>query len=100
MGKPKKFVLHPGVVGSIHDKDWHYVGVGALCNLYQISLKDCLVVRENDPKGVLAGLGPEYIHLYPLAEGNYLEVKDAKVAALKERAITSENPNELHTGGE
>jgi hypothetical protein len=66
--KSKKYVLHPGHVRA-SDTDRHFIGVVELCNLYKVSLANCLV---DDGRGMRGIDTTDKIHLYPRADGNYV----------------------------
>lgn len=46
----RKFLLVPGCVASTTDMDTHYIGVGDLCHLYGVHMRDCDVIKQEDPE--------------------------------------------------
>lgn len=76
----KKFLLVPGYVISRSDGQLHYVGVGALCRLYGVSLAECIVA---DIHGTWKLLLSEFevtclVRLAPRDDGQYRLVDVAK----------------------
>jgi len=66
--RAKKYVLHPGHVNS-PDGARHFVGVVELCNLYKVSLANCLVDDGHGMRGIDT---TDKIHLHPRSDGNYV----------------------------
>jgi len=69
-----RYYLHPGKVRSISDGEIHYIGVGQLARLYNLSLRSPNVIVQNDMYredylGYTFRNGD--IHLYPRERGDY-----------------------------
>jgi len=63
----KKYVIFPGWIRSKNDGDRHFIGVGALAELYQVNLSECLVYDDHMPSHFYDGL----IRLHPKYNGDY-----------------------------
>jgi hypothetical protein len=65
-----KYVIHPGMVRSMNDGQYHYIGFRQLVDLYCVDPRWCINVNNmhghliNDPRIT-------YVHLYPRESGNY-----------------------------
>ena len=75
----KKYVLHPGPIRSKVDGDWHTITARQLAFLYGLRLEDCYVVPHVQYTSIYSisippypGRYEDYIHLFPLFEGNYM----------------------------
>lgn len=64
-----KYIIHPGLIRSKNDGQWHYIKYGDLIGLYDVSPRDCRLATEV----VLRSLRrcDNVIHLYPRYDGNY-----------------------------
>ena len=63
------YVIHPGLVYSINDKEMHYINYSRLIELYCLNPRECINAerREN-----LAGLDKTQLkHIYPRRDGRY-----------------------------
>lgn len=68
----KMFVVWPGYIHSKADGDRHFVTAERLIRLYNVPLRDCIVVHWGQEGRCLAGLHQEqYIHLGPRYDGDY-----------------------------
>lgn len=61
-----KFVVHPGWVVSVKDRQRHFVGFGELVALYRVPPKECVRYRESGWRAPTNA-----IHLYPRSDDNY-----------------------------
>lgn len=68
-----KYALHPGFVYSKFDGGKLYIGASILVHMYQISMKDCIIIT--DKTSALKLNLDDYIHLYPRYHGDYLEYR-------------------------
>ena len=64
----KRYVLHPGYVGSRQDRDRHYISGTELARLYGVPFWECVV---DDGRGRALGLPADVVHLYPSQQGDY-----------------------------
>lgn len=63
-----RYVLHPGFVFSKNDDDRHFIDARTLARLYDVPLKDCVVIDQSQ-RGYRQH--PEDVHLRPDYSGNY-----------------------------
>ena len=68
-----RFAVHPEEVSSKSDRQRHYVGVLALVRLYGLRAGEYVVWDDQRPDTHLGRRWNDYLHLYPLYEGNYAE---------------------------
>jgi hypothetical protein len=72
----KMFVLHPGEIISKNDGDTHFIDSRHLIACYGLHTRGEEILTY-DP---LKNYPTDAIHLYPLHEGNYLEVIDKELS--------------------
>ena len=73
MSAGKKFAVHPGRTTSKNDGDLHYVGVPALVALYRLRPNEYVVWNDEEPITFIGRRAEDYLHLFPLYDGNYEE---------------------------
>ena len=60
------YVIHPGMVKSTYDGEYHWIGFAQLVGLYGLSRDQCLNANTMTNADRLGE-----IHLYPREDGNY-----------------------------
>lgn len=73
MSAPIKFAVHPEEVTSKYDRQRHFIGVPALVHLYGLRPSEYVVWDERRPETHRGRRWNDYLHLFPLYEGNYEE---------------------------
>lgn len=69
-GPQIKYVVHPGWVRSINDRERHFITFSTLCRLYGVLPQYCIDASdEHSIRGI--NLNDFQIHLYPDEQGNY-----------------------------
>lgn len=72
MSARPRYILHPGWVRSINDRDAHYVGVGRLRELYRIPpFARAIIVDSDHTHGFGYREEPGDIHCRPRMDGKY-----------------------------
>jgi len=66
-----KFAVHPGLVRSATDNDWHYVSAARLITLYQLRPEEYIVWDHSRPETYQGRREVDYKHLYPRFNGDY-----------------------------
>lgn len=62
--------VHPGIIPSIRDDDWHHIGFEQLCRLYGLNPRK--TVNAEDPHRMMGRReSPEDRHFYPRVDGDY-----------------------------
>lgn len=65
-----KYLVCPGYVSSVNDKDEHYISAMRLIKLYGVHPRECVVLTDN-----MRGYSQEFLNslyaLYPRRNGNY-----------------------------
>jgi hypothetical protein len=63
-----RYALHPGLVRSETDGDWHHIGFEKLRALYGLKREDCILW---DSLGVWGYRWEDFVHLFPRSDGDY-----------------------------
>lgn len=67
-----RYVLHPGNVRSLHDKDVHFLSEQDLMELHGVDPKDCVLYDLRNPFEAAGFKNQEGdIHLFPRPDGKY-----------------------------
>lgn len=68
----KKYILHPGLIQSINDREWHRINSAELAALYHVPLHECwIVTTETDAYAISSEEWHALPHLYPDPWGRY-----------------------------
>ena len=70
-----KYLVIPGYVSSINDRDIHRISARELMNLYGVKLEECIILYDERNKLSFRGQHNLFI-LGPLRSGRYMEVLD------------------------
>lgn len=68
----KRYILHPGTVFR-PDGDEHFIGIRKLCELYRVTIEECLVCAHCQGRRALPCVKnhKKYVHLFPSSIGDY-----------------------------
>ena len=67
-----RFAIHPGSVISASDGQKHYISFDQLVECYGVPRGECVLWDDERP-GTYVGRKEDYIHLYPLHGGGYVD---------------------------
>lgn len=66
-----KYAVHPGYIFSTHDGQRHYIGAARLAELYNLPAGSWIRVDLADVSTTRGFRWSDYVHLYPVTDGNY-----------------------------
>jgi hypothetical protein len=66
-----RYVVHPGMVMSRNDGDWHFISADKLMRLYKVDPRICGIEDEARPETMVGHDWFDRIHLYPRRDGDY-----------------------------
>jgi len=88
----KKYIIYPGYIESINDKETHYIDAQKLMALYNVKENEChIIYDETDTRNKYNSQclsESNLIQLFPLRNGNY---KDCLKKLLEENPHTCNN---------
>ena len=68
-----RFAVHPEEITSKSDRQRHYIGVPQLVALYRLRPSEYVVWDDRRPETHMGRRWNDYLHLFPLYEGDYQE---------------------------
>ena len=80
--RPPKYALHPGYVYPL-DGGYRWIGYWPLIRSYKLHPRDCIEWNDEAPETYIDRRERDYIHLYALSNGMYLETRLALEAETK-----------------